>query len=318
VRTERIPNGFSHFTFSDTALECEMESIGTIMKTDGRKLDRKMLKEMRSMAIKRMAEGERPDAVATSFGMHQTWAYKLRKRANTEEFELGVSSKGTGRPRKLTVAQEWQVFRWLNGKTPGIYRLNSALWTRLLVRDLIRRKFGVRLSLPSVGAIFLRLGLRPPKFLQAAYRRDPEAIGRWHDETYPAIVRQASETQADICFWDESGFRTDTEGEKTSDVQGETLVLQVSGQQQSLRAASAVNIKGAFWFATYQGTLNGESFAELLKKLMHYRKKPLHLVLDGLPAHRTAVVEDYVSSTDGKLILHFLPSHAPESFMRLS
>jgi transposase len=35
-------------------------------------------------------------------------------------------------------------------------------------------------------------------------------------------------------------------------------------------------------------------------------------VLDGLPAHKTPTVKDCVSSTNGKLTLHFLPGYAPE------
>ena len=51
---------------------------------------------------------------------------------------------------------------------------------------------------------------------------------------------------------------------------------------------------------------------ELLKKLMFNRKKPVHLIVDGLPAHKKAVVKDYVASTQGKLTLHFLPGYAPD------
>jgi transposase len=77
-------------------------------------------------------------------------------------------------------------------------------------------------------------------------------------------------------------------------------------------AASAVNAKGAFWFVTYKGALNGEGFVELLRKLMYRRRKTVHLVIDGLPAHRKACVKEYVASTNGKLTLHFLPGYAPD------
>ena len=89
-------------------------------------------------------------------------------------------------------------------------------------------------------------------------------------------------------------------------------MVQVPGQRQSISAASAVSAKGAFWFATYKGALSGELFVDLLKKLMHRRKKSLHLVVDGLPAHKKAVVKEYVASTQGKLTLHFLPGYAPD------
>ena len=38
----------------------------------------------------------------------------------------------------------------------------------------------------------------------------------------------------------------------------------------------------------------------------------MHLVVDGLPAHKTALVQAYVASTNGMLTLHFLPGYAPE------
>jgi transposase len=45
--------------------------------------------------------------------------------------------------------------------------------------------------------------------------------------------------------------------------------------------------------------------------MMRHRTKPVHLVLDGLPAHKTTSVKTY-ASTKGMLTLHFLPSYAPE------
>ena len=79
-----------------------------------------------------------------------------------------------------------------------------------------------------------------------------------------------------------------------------------------MSAASAVQARGAFWFCTYQGALNAELFIELLKKMMRHRKRPVHLVVDSLPAHKKALVKDYVQSTMGRLTLHFLPGYAPD------
>ncbi len=73
-----------------------------------------------------------------------------------------------------------------------------------------------------------------------------------------------------------------------------------------------MNAKGAFWFSTYAGGLNAELFIELLKKMMRYRRKPSHRVLDRLPVHKTALVKKYIASTEGLLTLHFLPGDAPD------
>jgi len=48
------------------------------MKRDGRSLAHNTLEEMRILAVQRMAGGEHPNDVAASFGMHRSWAYKVR------------------------------------------------------------------------------------------------------------------------------------------------------------------------------------------------------------------------------------------------
>jgi transposase len=46
--------------------------------------------------------------------------------------------------------------------------------------------------------------------------------------------------------------------------------------------------------------------------MMAERQRPVHLVIDGLPAHKKAIVKEYVASTRGRLTLHFLPGYAPD------
>lgn len=266
------------------------------------------------MAVERMREGESVAVVMDSYGLCRTTGYKWQKkiRGRGRGIRALAARKGTGRHCKLTAAQQKQVFRWINGKNPMQYGFDFGLWTRAVVRELILKKFAVSLSVTSVGTLLVRLGLTPQKPLQRAYQRDPQAVERWQRETYPAIARQARQTGADIRFWDESGFRADAVQGKTWGVKGQTPVVLRPGQRQSISAASAVNAKGAFWFATYQGGLTGELFVALLKKMMRGRKKPIYLVVDGLPAHKNGVVKTYVAKTDGKLTLHFLPGYAPD------
>jgi transposase len=284
-----------------------------IMKRDGRQLAHNTLEEMRILAAQRISEGEHPAAVAASFGMNRSWGYKCRAAVKGSGRGLRAlrSTKGSGRPRKLTPAQERQVFRWVNGRRPDQYGFDFGLWTRQIVQELVLTRFAVKLSLASIGVLLARLGLTAQKPLERAYQRDPEAVARWKNETFPAIAAEANSSGAEILFWDESGFRADAVHGKTWAPRGQTPVIERPGQRQSISAASAISVKGAFWFATYQGGLTGELFVELLKKMMYRRKKPVRLVVDGLPAHKKAVVKNYVASTRGKLTLHFLPGYAP-------
>ena len=266
------------------------------------------------MAVERVREGEAPADVIASYGFNRTTIYKWVQAALKPGVGIRAlrSTPATGRPRTLTLGQEKQVFRWVNGRDPRQYGLDFGLWTRMVVAELIEKKFGVGLGLTAVGELLAKLGLTPQKPLQRAYQRDPEAIEKWQRETYPAIARQAKAQGAEVFFWDESGFRADTVHGKTWGVRGQTPVVHRPGQRQSISAASAVNAKGAFWYCTYEGALNAELFIELLRKMMRNRQKPVHLVLDSLPAHKKASVRDYAASTKGRLTLYFLPGYAPD------
>ncbi|WP_455289011.1 IS630 family transposase [Cupriavidus necator] len=284
------------------------------MKRDGRKLDRATQEEFRLLALRRVKEGEKPSEVVKSLGMNRTSIYRWLKAAcGRGKGERALAARrATGRPAKLTARQQAQVLRWTNGKDPRQYGLDFGLWTRQIVATLIEQKFGVRMGLTAVGRLLSRLGLTPQKPLQRAYQRDPQAIERWQRETYPDIAATARRSGAEIYFWDESGFRADTVHGKTWALKGQSPVIERPGQRQSVSAASAVNALGGFWFATYKGALTAELFVELLKKMMKGRRKPVHLVVDGLPAHKKASVREYVESTGGRLTLHFLPGYAPD------
>jgi transposase len=283
------------------------------MKRDGRHLDHQTLEALRLMAMERLAEGEAASAVMASFGFCRTTIYKWQRKARGRKGLEALRSRiGSGRPRKLTAGQERKVLGWVNGKDPRQYGFDFGLWTRAMVGRLVEKKFTVRLSLASVGQLLARLGLTPQKPLQRAYQRDPEAIAAWKNETFPKLAARAKRSGADIWFWDESGFRADSVHGRTWGKKGQTPVVAVPGQRQTVSAASAVNAKGAFWCMTYKGGLNADLFVTMLKLLMRRRRNPLYLVLDNLPSHKAKVVRDYVEATRGKLELHFLPGYAPE------
>ena len=65
-------------------------------------------------------------------------------------------------------------------------------------------------------------------------------------------------------------------------------------------------------FKVYSGTLTALVFICFLKDFLKGRKRPVMLVVNGLPAHKAKAVQKYVQSTQGRLELHFLPGYAPD------
>ncbi len=73
------------------------------------------------------------------------------------------------------------------GANPRQLQFEFSLWTRDIVRELIRREFEVALSAVSVGRLLRTIGLSPQRLLFRAYQQDPEAVERWKTQDYPAI-----------------------------------------------------------------------------------------------------------------------------------
>ena len=102
---------------------------------------------------------------------------------------------------------------------------------------------------------------------------------------------------------DEAGIRSDAPLQRTWGAKGQTPIVKTSGQRQSVSAISAVTARGEFWYSVYTGRLNAMRFVEFLKQFMRHRRRPVFLVVDGLPAHKAKLVATYVQSLKGKLEL---------------
>ena len=166
------------------------------MKTDGRQLHRKALDVIRALALQRIADGETVTAVMQSYGLCRTTVYTWRRKLEERGGDVLLSVKPSGRPPRLTPKQKAQVFRWLNGKDPRQFGFDFGLWTRQLVAALVQERFGVTLGVTAVGRLLAELGITPQKPLRRAYERDPKAVARWEQETYPMLRRRARTSSA--------------------------------------------------------------------------------------------------------------------------
>ena len=281
-------------------------------KIDGRTLSRQTLADLRKLAVKRaVEEGEAASEVSKSLGFGRTSIHRWLRMYEEQGWEALVEKIAQGPEPKLNEKQRQQVRRWIRGKDPRQYGSESGLWTRRIVQALIQEKMGIELGITAVGRLLASLNITPQKPLRRAYERDPQAVQRWLDETYPQLKQRAKTLGAQIFFLDEAGFQSDPPLGRTYGLKGKTPVIKTSGQRQSINVISAVNARGAFWAATYDGKLNAESFVLFLQNFMKGRQK-VFLVVDGHPSHTAKAAERYVEHLGGRLELHRLPTYAPD------
>jgi len=281
-------------------------------KFDGRKLDHKTREAIRKRAVQRILDGESPEVIAKTLGYHRSAVYQWMKRY-ADGGEAGLAyRKIPGAKPKLTAPQKKKIFDIVTMKNPLQLKFPFALWTAGMVRQLIIDQFSVTLSEGSVVRILKELGLTPQKPLRRAWQQNPERVVKWTKEEYPAIQKEAKRVGATIYFGDEAGIRSDYHSGTTWAPKGQTPIVRTTGSRLSMNMISAVSAKGSMRFMTVKGRLTADTFIEFLQRLLKNAEKPVFLVVDGHPVHRSKRVQAFVTSTEGRLKLFYLPPYSPE------
>ena len=244
-------------------------------ENDGRKLDHRTLEVLRLRAVDQVQAGAHPEDVASALGLHRKTVYGWLAKFREGGRDALVAKPVPGRPPKLSGAQIARLYEWIVGSDPAQFSFEFALWTRDMVRQVIRREFKIALSVVSVGRLLRTMGLSPQRPLYRAYQQNPEAVQRWKDEQFPAIRRQAKAEGATIYFADEAGIRSDYHAGTTWAPVGRTPVVKATGARFSLNMLSAVSAQGALRFMIQDGTVNATVIIDFCKRLLRDADGPV-------------------------------------------
>jgi transposase len=279
---------------------------------DGRKLKHEVLTELRKRAVARVQGGESPEVVVKAIGFTRACIYNWLAMYRAGGWHALEARKRGGRPRLLKGRMIAWVYRAVVGTDPRQYKFPFALWTRNSIATLIHRRYGIRLSANSVGRLLAQLGITPQKPLWRAYQQDPERVRQWIEEEYPSIVKEAKRVGAEIWFADESGLRSDYHAGTTWGAKGQTPVVRSTGARYRLNMLSVVNRRGRMRFMIEENKVNGEVVCRFLDRLVAGRSKPVFLIWDSHPSHKSGEVAEKVRSYQGKLRVYRLPGYSPE------
>lgn len=277
-----------------------------------KRIPRRSLEDTRTLAISALRKGMHPEDVADLYDVGRSTVYKWRKEFEENGPAALVVKNAPGRTPRLSQQQREQVRKWIVGRDPRQLQFDFALWTRQMVRELIKREFGVEYTPQAVGSILRDMGLSPQRPLVRAYEQNPELVSRWKEEEYPAIVKAAKAAGGKVFFCDEAGIRTDYHSGTTWAPVGQTPIVRGTGDRKSVNMISAVSPRGELHFSFLSGNLNSEMFINYLKMLMHDIPEPIFLIVDGYGPHKSKETLDFVKSTEGRLNLFFLPPYSPE------
>src|SRR5215212_2023554 len=210
---------------------------------DMRKLPAAAQEERRRQVIGLRRAGMTYDAIAAQAGLTRTGVFNICLRfaeRGAAGLKSGPRGPEPGHGRFLDAEQEAETCDLIRRHTPDELDLPFALWSRAAVRELIRRRFGVRLAVRTMGTYLARWGFTAQKPLRRAYERDPAAVRRWLRRDYPAIAARAK-AEGGIVFWgDETGLRSDDVRGLSYAPRGRTPTVRVPHRRAGLGLISAV------------------------------------------------------------------------------
>jgi transposase len=170
---------------------------------------RRSTPEERVRAVQLLKEGNEAAMVARMFNVSRAMLFRWQQKYN-EDGPAALGTKKTPGPASLlSPTQLSKLCAIITGSDPRQMEFDFGLWTRKIIRDLIRREFGVKYSEVQVGRLLQKLGLTPQRPLYRAYQQDPERVEEWKKSVYPKIRKLAAEEDASIFFADEASIRTD-------------------------------------------------------------------------------------------------------------
>lgn len=280
---------------------------------DFRSLSSEAQEELRSRAVKAVLNGKTRVGAALIFGVTRESVGAWVKRYE-EDGRKGIEARRRGRPRggSLLPWQAAQVVRIVRDKRPDQLKLPFYLWTREAVAQLIGKKFGISLSVWTVGRYLARWGFTPQKPVRRAFEQDGEAVRQWLEEKYPAIRTQAKREKAEIYWGDEMGLRSDHAAGRSYGLRGQTPVVPGTGRRFGCNMISAITNRGRLNFMVFKERFRVDVFLDFLKRLVRQARRKVFLIVDGHPVHRAAKAKRWLKENERRIRLFYLPGYSPE------
>jgi len=280
---------------------------------DARSLPSIAQEDLRQKAIRAVLDGKKQIEVAEILGVTRQavgkWVSKFRQGGSKS-----LKAKRKGRPKggKLLPWQAAQIAKAITDHHPDQLKLPFYLWTREAAAQLIEQRFGIRVSIWTVGRYLARWGFTPQKPVRRAYEQNPEAVKRWLEEDYPMIQKQVKKEKALIYWGDEMGLRSDDAVGRSYGRCGRTPVIPGTGQRFGCNMISAINNRGHLNFMIFKSRFDNVVFLAFLRRMVRQTKRKTYLIVDGHPVHHAIKVKNWIQAHADQIRLIHLPGYSPE------
>src|SRR6185503_11494007 len=158
---------------------------------------RRSTPEERLQAVQLLKEGNEAAVVARMFSVSRAMLFRWQQKYDQGGPVALETKKTPGPASRLSPTQLSKLYAIITGSDPRQLEFDFGLWTRKIIRELIRREFGVKLSEVQIRKL-------------------------------------AAEEGASIFFADEASIRTDHHAGTTWAPAGQTPVVVTTGERKSV------------------------------------------------------------------------------------
>jgi transposase len=283
-------------------------------RIDARTLSSSAQEHLRRRVVRAVEGGMKKSEAARLFEVSY---YSVRKWVKAVKVggDKAIKAKPKGRPKRSGKLKPWQTAQivWtITHQCPDDVGLPFTLWNRNAIRQLIKQRFGLELSLSSMSRLLKGWGFTAQKPVYKAIEKDPQKVKTWLHQDYPAIKARAKEENAEIHWGDEMGVRSDHTCGRSFGRKGQTPVVKKSAKRYRCNMISSIAQSGAMRFMIYQETLTASLFIAFLRRLIHTQQRKIFLVVDNLKVHHAKKVQTWIDGHKDRIELFFLPPYAPE------
>lgn len=280
---------------------------------DARSLPPVAQEDLRRKAVKAILEDMKQVEVAKLLCVSRQAVGKWVK-AYRENGTKALKAKRKGRPKggSLLPWQAAQIAKALVDRNPDQLKLPFYLWTREAVAQLIERRFGIQLSIWTVGRYLARWGFTPQKPMRRAFEQKPEEVRRWLEEDYPLIRKQAKREKAEICWGDEMGIRSDHAVGRSYSRRGHTPIIPGTGKRFGCNMISSITNRGRLNFMVFNKKFQSDVFTNFLRRSVRQSTRKVFLIVDNHPVHHSKKVKKWLEKNDKHIRLFYLPGYSPE------
>jgi transposase len=251
--------------------------------------------------------------VASILGVHLKTVVAWRDTLESQGIAEFLAPKTRNRVGKVHPDVRAKIISIVLETSPLTHGFDGKLWIREYVVKLLQERFGVSISLSTATELLRGAGLSPQRPVRRSYKQDRKEVEKWMTESFPEVARKAKAENAFLAWLDESHIESENNYGRTWGQEGETPIVESSGERFAINLIGAMGITGELDIMTFQGRCDSGLVIKYLESLMKkHDGTKLIIVMDNAKYHTSAAIRAFCLEHTEEIELVYQPKYAPE------